>query len=888
MNNKLLEYMADGCTVLVPTVRLSRYLQYRHALVQIGAGKRSWPTPDCLPWTTWLEREWLKIQHQSEQNLYLLNTGQRHWIWQEIISQSRYSGRLLHPASTARQALAAWDTCHDYDIGIFHADHYLNEDARAFRTWAGAYREYLQHSGFADTAVLSQHVIDYLAGGGRVAGKLVFYGFDSLVPRQLALIEALQAAGTEVEIIGLHEGQARAAVYPAKNSVDEIRRIANWARQRLLENPQAAIGIICPQLQALREEFVYHMDALLTPSDLLSPAPPDDKPYNIALGRPLSAAPLVRTALNILQLGQPLVPLPVISHLLLSPFIRGAESERDRRACFDNRLRKLGEVRLSLKTIFRIASEQHRPQQHCPLFIEMLKNLDISYRSCARTQTAGGWARSFSEFIKAFQWPGDRSLNSAEYQTLEAWKSTLVQLSSLDRVAGRMTLPQALAHLGRIVSETGFQPQTAEAPIQIMGTTGAAAMQFDFLWFMGCHEQAWPPARQPNPFIPLALQREAGMPWASAETHLQHYRDLTRRLVASAGTSILSYPQQESDRPLRASPVIHPFAGDTDPELINDGPDYKQVLQAAGQLETFIDEQAPPIPAGEMAKGGSGLFRDQALCPFRAFAHHRLHAKALDSVDTGLSALARGNLVHSVMHMFWNHERSSDSLDSVPDEKLQMRVDAAVQKALNDFIREQPETLSGRFLEIERQRLKRLLQEWLELEKQRAPFTVREVEQMHLEEFAGVKVRLRIDRVDELPDGRLVIIDYKTGSVRVKNWLEERPVEPQLPLYAITSKGDVGAIVFGRVRRGECRFEGLGAEENLLPALKLPPDTDWETLKNRWDELLTQLAGEYRQGVAVVQPQKHACHTCNLHGLCRIHERVDFYNGNNTGDVHDS
>lgn len=884
MNNNLLKYMEDGCTVLVPTVRLSRYLQYRYALASIQAGQRSWQTPDCLPWTTWLEREWLNIQQQSGQNLYLLNVGQRHWLWQEIINNSRYSDRLLHAAATARQAVAAWDTCHEYGIGIFPGEQYLNEDARAFRDWANAYEDHLRHSGYIDPAVLSRRVCDHLAGGGRLMEKIVFYGFDFLVPAQHAVIEALRSAGTNVEIIDVQVRQTSAAVCRAKNSDDEIRQIANRARQVLQENPQANIGIVCPQLQAFRQTFVYHMDALLTPASLLSPEATNDKPYNIALGRPLSAAPLVQTALNILQLGQPRVPLPVISHLLLSPFIRGWEGERDRRAAFDARLRKLGEARLSLKAVFRIAADKRKPHQFCPQFIEMLKTFDISYLSCARAQTAGGWARSFSDFIKAFQWPGDRSLNSAEYQTLEAWKETLVQFASLDRVAGRMTASQALVQLGRITADTRFQPQTAEAPIQIMGTTAAAAMQFDYLWFMDCHDQAWPPARQPNPFIPLPLQREAGMAEASAETHLLHYRELTRRLVGSAGECVISYPQQEDDRPLRASPVIHRFTGEAEVR-IDDNADYMQMLQASGRLETFIDEMAPPIPEGEIAKGGSGLFRDQALCPFRAFAHHRLHAKALDTVDTGLSAAHRGQLVHDVMYRFWDVKRDSTSLD-VAGDLLQKRMDAAIQKALDDFTREQPETLTGQFREIERRRLKRLLEDWLELEKNRPPFTVREVEQWHDVSYAGMQVSLRIDRIDELADGRLVIIDYKTGRVHINDWLEDRPPDPQLPLYAITTEGDVAAIVYARIKRGENRFEGLGAEEDLLPAIKLPAD-DWEAQKDRWRDILAQLADEYRRGIAVVQPQENACYYCDLHGLCRIHERVDFYNGENAGDGQD-
>ncbi|HKK15948.1 MAG TPA: hypothetical protein VJ981_04520, partial [Gammaproteobacteria bacterium] len=384
MNNKLLKFLADGYTVLTPTARLSRYIQYRYAIAQLQAGVESWPTPDCLPWSAWLQREWYDLQQKSGQNLYLLNSAQRAWLWQDIIQQSRYSERLLQSSSTARQAMAAYELCRARDIDIFPADQYQNEDARAFHSWAGRYEEQLRQSGLVDDAGLADILCEHFAGRDCSLKKILLYGFDEVTPQQNTLIGTLQAARASISSFAVRDRNRSIAVCRARNSRDEIRQIAIWSRQILQQSADASIGIICPQLPALRQAFIYQLDALLLPVSLLSSATEEDKPYNIALGRPLSASPVIHTGLNILRLGQQRIPLAVISHLLLSPFIRGAESELSRRACFDARLRELGESSLTLKSVFRVAADQDRPYQQCPQFIDMLKAFDISYLSSAR------------------------------------------------------------------------------------------------------------------------------------------------------------------------------------------------------------------------------------------------------------------------------------------------------------------------------------------------------------------------------------------------------------------------------------------------------------------------------------------------------------------------
>ena len=100
-------------------------------------------------------------------------------------------------------------------------------------------------------------------------------------------------------------------------------------------------------------------------------------------------------------------------------------------------------------------------------------------------------------------------------------------------------------------------------------------------------------------------------------------------------------------------------------------------------------------------------------------------------------------------------------------------------------------------------------------------------------------------------------------------------------MYAVTSKGDIGAIVFAKIKRGESTYIGLSASDNILPNVKTLNETrltqdidDWKSLLSQWQDTLSQLASAFREGDARVDPKGvTTCQYCDLHALCRIYEK---------------
>jgi hypothetical protein len=117
--------------------------------------------------------------------------------------------------------------------------------------------------------------------------------------------------------------------------------------------------------------------------------------------------------------------------------------------------------------------------------------------------------------------------------------------------------------------------------------------------------------------------------------------------------------------------------------------------------------------------------------------------------------------------------------------------------------------------------------------------------------------------------------------VKLQAWLEERPDDPQLPLYALGERADLAAVSYACLRPGETGFVGLAALGGMPEGIgayaekrsKPAEAPDWNSLLVYWEKNLTQLADAYASGDARVDPKRaQTCEYCHLSTLCRIHE----------------
>ena len=156
---------------------------------------------------------------------------------------------------------------------------------------------------------------------------------------------------------------------------------------------------------------------------------------------------------------------------------------------------------------------------------------------------------------------------------------------------------------------------------------------------------------------------------------------------------------------------------------------------------------------------------------------------------------------------------------SLSASELSQLVEQAIDKACLEFGKKYPLTFKKNFSYLEKNRLKNLLERWLAFEKQRPTFAIASIEQHVKFVFDHLTLSLRVDRIDKLADGNLVIIDYKTGNISSNDWFGERLNEPQLPIYCISHEVPIKAIIFIQLRSHGYKIDGISAYETGVPAL---------------------------------------------------------------------
>ena len=831
---RLAEGHAAGITVVTPNARLARALMAAFDEFQTGRALASWEAADILPFGAFVERLWEDALYGDlgERLPLLLTPAQEQHLWEEILAGTE----LLAATKAAAQCREAWRLLHQWRVAPRRGELEGNEDAAAFARWAQEYERRTQ--GDIDAARLPDLMGQYL-GKQKTPKLLVAYAFDLVPPQTRAFLSRFTAEECHPEAVA-----GRCVKGSFQSAKHELEAAAKWARTRL-EEGEARIAVVVPDLGQRRSEVVRVFSRTMQSGPM---------PVNVSLGLPLAAYPIVEAALALLALCHAEVEFPAASQLVRSPFLGGAESELSRRATLDARLRRDAEATLSLAKLVSFAEPAPLLRRH------LEKAFAISQ---SRPDTPGDWARHFSALLDAAGFPGERALDSAEFQTRAKLHAALAELAKLERVAPRFSFSQAISFLRRYCDDTLFQPESADAPIQVLGLLESRGLRFDCLWVSGLSDEAWPLCASPNPFLPIRLQKVAGVPEASAEASLELDRRITGDWQCAAKEVVFSFALKDKDRDLAPSPLI----ADVPEKMVTvtDFPRYRDLLYASRKLESFQDWRAPPVTEKKV-RGGTRVLADQAACPFRAFAKWRLAAEALEEPAPGLDARDRGKLLHVLMKELWEQLRGSDS--------LQGDVSQAIGRAAAVAIKELG--LEGRFAELERERLANLAREWLEVEAARPPFQISSLEEKRTLTVAGLEFQSRIDRLDRLAAGGHVLIDYKTGNVgNPKQWHGPRPDDPQLPLYAAAAPEELAAVVFAKLKTGEMRFMGYSRVPNLIPRVNVNPVTPWPKLIEQWRRDSEALGRAFAAGDAHVDPKEDlkTCRLCELQTLCRVYEK---------------
>lgn len=854
--DRVLAALADGATVVTANNRLARSVVLAFNRRQAASGRVAWRSPPVLAWDAWIARLWADSAAAGGEAgaRTLLGDFQARLLWAEVVAADPPAGDAGPAvAAIAAEAASAWRLCARWRVApadlAASAD---SRDTRVFARWAAAYGARRAAIGASD----AEHVTGLLAGdlaAGRITGprSLHVAGFEEWSPLQREFLRVLAARGCEITEGGPPRAAGGSAVrVTVHDRAAELELAARWARG-LVEGGARTVAIVVPDLAA------RHAEVRRAVLDVVAPAwrhlPTDELPANFSLAGPLADTGIARCALLLLGALTGRLDWRDAGLLLRSPYLAGAAAEGAQRARVDLALRDRVGLDIGIDEVIAAAGAV------APVAAGRLGALAARARELPRRQGAGAWAMSFRSALDAAGWPGDRALASDEFQALDAWGRLWDELHRCDGLAGPLTLRAALGLLGRLSAERVFQPAGHPDGIQVLGALEAVGQSFDAVWITGMTSDAWPPAVRPHPLVPLALQRRLGMPDSSPPLARERAERLLRWLEAGASQVVLSTPAFAGDEPLAPSPLVErlPCIEPADVPAWR-GELAFDAIAASGGTAALDHDPPPPVVPGQVFRGGIAVLEREARCPARAFLEFRLGARELPVPATGIDPATRGTITHEVLAGFAGRVPEHAALLALSPADEAALLDALIDTALTRHLRPACRVLT-RLAANERARLRAILGDFLARERAREGFLVRYAEEMPAtgrlpEAVAALGIRLRPDRVDRLPDGRLLVIDYKTGTrppALGETW-GPRPRAPQLALYA-TALGAEG-IAFVHLAAGGTAWSGIGREEWGIPGVRDPgavtkgESGDWGALRAAWWTALDRLAGEFLGG----------------------------------------
>ena len=918
--DELFQRLRAGNTLITANSRLSRVLTGKYNQWRIDQGDSQWPSPEIVSWNLWLEELWETASLQGSSGTDCAVPGSRQLVslWESTLLNEPLAHNLLRPESLAKQLLETRHLVTNWQLNFKDPAWFYdeNENHAAFYYWNKAFDKRCAADNWISpedrTALLCTALKESRLS---IAGNIDFLGFDEFDPSQAELLTSIIGSGIAAYQLIITPQQSKAVLWKSKDGNCELQEMARWARHWLEQEPESAIAIVVPDLQMRRSEIERHLDEILTPGN------DDDgsqiKPWNISMGTPLLRVPMIEAAFDLLKLLDYRIDIQDIGRVLRSPWLRAASAERNSRALLEKCLRenyprqlkpgeieyRASEIRTHDRQRNELPKDDQEPQAwNSPELAIVLKKLIRFEKTSKGKHPASVWAEMFDQLLVSIGWPLDDETESEvtndagagalseehgqNWQAMQAWRDGLRELASLDATESQLSRKQAINQLKQICRETIFQPRTATAPIQVLGLYEVSGLRFDHLWVVGLHNENWPPAAKPNPFIPAKLQRLANIPNSSPQRELEVARTITRRLLETAADCVFSYPGKIDGEEVLPSPLLNLTIMSKDDLPGWQGYNWRRTVEVADGPD--IEPLAPPneLKLG-MARGGSSILKHQALCPFRAFASNRLGADSLESPADGISPMLHGSLIHSVLEEFWKETKNQAGLLMLDDEDLHSRVRKHVSNVVDEErgLKQRPA-----FQNVEADRIFRHVMDFLDLDKQRDTFEVVGFEKEIQPVIEGQAIRLVIDRVDRLPSGEEVIIDYKTGKVKPDKWFGDRPEDPQLPLYAISAEETPAAVAFGVVRDDGCLYKGIVSESGILP--DLPPrqikanqlvndaGEDIPATIEHWRLVLGNLMSDFKAGKASIDPIRgfNSCRDsyCELQSLCRIGELEQF------------
>lgn len=799
----LTDALQGPSTVITANRRLARELRDEFARQQLQAGKVAWQSPAIHSWQDWLESLLLTATDQAALPTKL-NQHQSQLLWERCLNKE-VAESMAGLAGLVRLSRDAWQRLADWRVTIREvARSTQNDDQRLFASAAGRYLGILEREHWVDDAGLAA-LIDDLIRTGRTAteGRITFVGFDRERPSVSSIMAALVDNGCDVQTPPVSPVGDCVHLQYFETADAEMRAAGKWARAQLEKNSDLTIAIIASNLEQEAEKKTHLVREGLVPGWQYAHRSVGHS-LNVSYGRKLVDFPAVSVALLLLRWIVQDLSAGELGQLLRTPL--AGPAEMGGRSRLELRLRQLPDRNWS-PAMFSAALRGRDESSDAAEWMGLVASITKLRRDLQKSASPAAWAVFIDNTLKAFHWPGKEPLDSFDFQLVNRWRDLLNDLARLDIVSPTMNLKTAIRRLELMAADTVFQPESEGKSVQLMGPLEASGAQFDAIWISGLTAENWPPVGNPSPLVSRRLQREKGMPDAEPSDTVAFAQSMLIRLGSAAREVVCSYPLTADDAEQTPTDLLQPLAPKAQ-EAQSDPGWHAAQLSRLGST-AVVDDAVPRIAASERVAGGAGTIQRQLTDPITAFIAGRLGVRNLQPQAIGLPASLRGNLIHDALCQLYKDTPSRSDISAWSDDDLNSRVGQALDVAFAGHERDTDSVLLELF-KLERHRISELLRHFVSIDATREDFAIAHVEHEVSFAEADVRLQLRVDRIDQMPDGTLAILDYKTGARKRFLQSDGQPSEIQLVAYASALDEPVSAVALINIDTREVSFDGAG------------------------------------------------------------------------------
>lgn len=887
---KLVDLMASGHTVLTETDRFAHQLRRRSRNRESGSSRSGWDGAGLKTFNGWAMECW----KESWPDMWPAKDFCRWRLIREI---------MLHcppPEPLSADIRLIVDIDDSFEICLrYGLDPGGGDPANRLVEWRRKLWEELnaemRASKLFHPASLPERLCSFLADQpNALRSRPVIAGFEFAGHWEKRLFSLLSRMwGAIILPLPQRDAILRAIVHADREQ--EIFRLLHDLISRAGEDRLHDLGVVLLDRSMYAPILAQHLKDLFG-----APVVGENAAYNLVDGDVLTSQSLYRAALLPLDFSLGGETGDLLFSLLRSPFY-GFFSEHSRALSQCERTWREKGIEKGLRALVDALGEH---KEIFPLQGEELIE-GLGALSDREVRSAAVWGRALRWFWEQMNFPV-----IANERDRIAWQrlNELVGLLNAELGQHPMSAGEFSAWLKAAGEKIPVQPSGYEdAGIQVIGSLDVRGLAFKRLFVPGFLSGVIPQPVRSFPFL-SARERKLVL-GGSAESQFQFAGHLFGQIQAAADELVISRP---SIGPGRESCLPSPF-WPSDEVVMKPVIPWRHdlpVLQRARWVRDGLDGIAAnataftpdDTPGGKVGSALDPYKTDRfrfpleisvsaleilLVCPGRFFLQTVLGLEPIPEVTRGLDGAIRGRKIHALLASFGKKLNGIPGGFELKPEELRGLLDETVR----DGLAEQSRLVHW---EVEQKRLlgheegvPGLLTEWLWRECSRIADGWRWIayESDFRDLLLGdcpIRIRGRLDRLDFHPALGCVCWDYKTGGLpRARDVLEELK-SPQLPAYLLAVRKGCVCEMRDRPTALAAGYIGLQSIRKLKHALMIHADEQSQSFLTQWEGAMAEKLGSAWAGrLAPLWLEKSCDAACEYACLCGALLLVDRVTGSN-------